>query len=112
MKNIRDRRVDDPQQSVSALQKEIRRLQEENATLIFEKRELIFDLKQSKINFTNDLKQSKLNLTKCEIKYEKMKTKFTEKIKELEAENIRIKKSRPTVAELMSKIGRRIAPEE
>ncbi|MDP2278451.1 MAG: hypothetical protein Q8K51_09535 [Nitrospirota bacterium] len=101
MKKVCDRHVDDPQQSISALQKENIKLQEENAKLIFEKR-----------NLTLDLKQNKINLTKSEIKYKEMKMKCAEKIRALEDEIINIKKSRPTVGELMSNIGRGIVPEE
>jgi hypothetical protein len=89
---------------IDTLQKENIKLQEENAKLIFEKRYLILDLKQSK-----------MNLTKAEIKYKEMKMKCADKFRVLEDEIINIKKTRPTVAELLSRGGeqlRKVYPKE
>ena len=77
---------------VVALEKENAKLQKENTNLITAKNKLSLDIKKAHL----DSKEQRLN-TKIQ------KMKFDEKIRSLEAEIIDIKKSRPTVAELMSK---------
>lgn len=94
LKKVSDGGQNDLQQLISALQKENIKLQKENAKLIFDKRKLILDLKQRKLDFTE-----------LQITYKEDKMKCTEKMRALEDEIINIKKTRPTVAELMSRGG-------